>query len=270
MRKLKEEGLCFMRLHIVLKSPYVFDVADEEGFFLEAEAPAIFRLPSPERAALNVERMVKSYRNHPSVLVWSVSNELHWKGVPEPGDLIALCHRLDPTRPAFASDFSGWSVLGDVICHHYNTFQVFDEWRKHGPGKPMIWDEFGWIWPWDRPVTTGPSGYEYSSQDRSGSGLWNDASKEIRARHRVFRKRQELCREQSSDLRLVPLGLFAEFPPLSALQQLPAHQTGNPVHGRSPRTAPQNHQTRVEFREHMDPTLPEWEPNPGYDIISRS
>jgi hypothetical protein len=268
IRELKKEGLCFMRLHTMVKSAYVFDVADEEGFFLEAEAPHHFRLPSPERGALNVERLVKAYRNHPSVLVWSVANELHWKGIPEPGALIDVCRRLDPTRPAFASDFSGWSVLGDVLGHHYNTFQVFDEWEKFGPGKPMIWDEFGWIWPMDRPVTTGPSGYEYCSQDRSGAGLWNDAAEQIRAGIEFF----EGGRDFAGSIHRISVWCpwdysqnFHRYQPFNNFQPLRPDDAS--VDGR-PGLYPKVIKPGSTFVNVWDRTLPKWEPNPGYDVIA--
>jgi hypothetical protein len=268
IRELKKEGLCFMRLHTMVKSAYVFDIADEEGFFLEVEGPHHFRLPPPERAALNVDRLVRAYRNHPSVLVWSVSNELHWKGVPEPGDLIALCRRLDPTRPAFASDFSGWSVLGDVIGHHYNTFQVFDEWGKFGPEKPMIWDEFGWIWPMDRPVTTGPSGYEYCSQDRSGAGLWNDAAEQIRAGIEFFQDGSNFGGSNHRISVWCPWDYsqnFHRYQPFNNFQPLrPDYRS---VEGRSG-LYPKVIKPGSTFVNVWDPTLPEWEPNPGYDVIA--
>jgi len=268
IRELKKEGLCFMRLHTMVKSAYVFDIADEEGFFLEVEAPHHFRLPPPERAALNVERLVKAYRNHPSVLVWSVSNELHWKAVPEPGDLIALCRRLDPTRPAFASDFSAWSVLGDVIGHHYNTFQVFDEWGKYGPDKPMIWDEFGWIWPMDRPVTTGPSGYEYCSQDRSGAGLWNDAAEQIRAGIEFFQDGSNFGGSNHRISVWCPWDYsqnFHRYQPFNNFQ--PLRPNARSVEGR-PGLYPKVIKPGSTFVNVWDPTLPEWEPNPGYDVIA--
>ena len=268
IRELKKEGVCFMRLHTMVKSANVFDVADEEGFLLEAEAPHHFRLPTPERAALNVERLVRSYRNHPSVLVWSVSNELHWKGIPEPGQLIALCHRLDPTRPAFASDFSGWSILGDVIGHHYNTFQVFDEWEKFGPEKPMIWDEFGWIWPWDRPVTTGPSGYEYSSQDRSGAGLWNDGSEEIRAGIEFFEEGRNFAGSNHRISVWCPWDYsqnFHRYQPFNNFQPL---KPDAPATEGLPGLHPKVIKPGCSFVNIWDPTLPEWEPNPGYDLIA--
>ena len=268
MRKLRQEGLGFMRLHTMVKSAYVFDIADEEGMLLEAEAPHHFKLPSPERAALNVERLVTAYRNHPSVLAWSVSNELHWKGVPEPGYLIDLCHRLDPTRPAFASDFSGWSVLGDVIGHHYNTLQVFDEWAKFGPDKPMIWDEFGWIWPMDRMVTSGPSGYEYSSQDRSGAALWHDAAEEIRSGIEFFQDGKDFAGSVHRLAVWSPWDYsqnFHRYQPFGNFQTQALDDSG--ADGK-PGFHPRYLKPGASFVNVWDPTLPEWEPNPGYDVLA--
>lgn len=268
IRELKKEGVCFMRLHTMVKSAATFDVADEEGFLLEAEAPHHFKLPSVERSSFNVEHLVKAYRNHPSVFIWSVANELHWKGDPEPGYLIELCHQLDPSRPAFASDFSGWSVLGDVVGHHYNTVQVFEEWEKFGPNKPMIWDEFGWVWPWDRPVSSGPAGYEYASQDPSGADLWHDAAEEIRMGIDFFQNGKTFANELHRVTMWSPWDYsqnFHRYQPFNNFQNLQLkHAKIEGVPGIKPVVI----KPGSSFVNVWDPTLPAWESNPGYDVIA--
>jgi len=177
-KEMKSLGVDFMRLHTNTKDQTLYDVADEQGILLESEASHFFRLPSQDRAKQHMTRLILSQRNHPSVLVWSVSNELRWQHVAEPGYLIDLAHDLDPSRPAFASDFSQFSVLGDILGHHYDTMQVFDEWEKFGPGKPMIWDELGDIWQHDRKLANGSAGVEVSAQDYA-SGIWPDGHDQI-------------------------------------------------------------------------------------------
>ena len=267
IKELKKEGVSFLRLHTMVKSAATFEVADEEGFLLEVEAPHHFILSSPERNCFNVEHLVKAYRNHPSVLVWSVSNELHWRGTPEPGYLIDLCHQLDPTRPAFASDFSGWSVLGDVLGHHYDTYQVFDEWAQFGPDKPMVWDEFGWIWPWDRPVASGSAGYEYASTDVSGAGLWRD-SEEIRQGIEFFQNGKTFSNELHRINVWCPWDYsenFHRYQPVNNFNTLALSH--DQIEG-SPGIKPAFIKPGCSFINIWDPTLPAWEPNPGYDVIA--
>ena len=50
----------------------------------------------------DIRNLVLNHRNHPSIIMWSVGNEIpeQWKpeGVKRYKDLIALCHKYDPSR----------------------------------------------------------------------------------------------------------------------------------------------------------------------------
>ena len=179
IRQLKSQGVELMRLHDLPRHKEIYDAADEMGFLLISEACHHFRLPPDDMAKAHMEHLVKWLRNHPSVMMWSVANELHWRNFPEPVFLIDLCHRLDPTRPAFNSDFCEWSRHGDVLSKHYDASAVWTDWEKFGPDKPMLWDEIGNVWQQDRPLKTGPAGYEISSQDVA-TGIWRDGWEQLR------------------------------------------------------------------------------------------
>jgi len=140
---------------------------------LLSEASHHFRMPPDDLAKAHMEHLVKWLRNRPSVMMWVVANELHWRNFPEPVFLIELCRQLDPTRPAYNSDFCEWSRHGDVLSKHYDATAVWSDWQKFGPDKPMVWDEIGNVWQQDRPLKTGPAGYEISSQDVA-TGIWRD------------------------------------------------------------------------------------------------
>lgn len=118
-------------------------LADREGFLVIDEIPAVSlhfgdgeqnvraRL---EQCRRDVRDLVARDKNHPAVVLWSVSNEAMPQridfsgGAPPPADpvatdflrgLVELAHELDPTRPATLVAVMGapieWLALGDVV-----------------------------------------------------------------------------------------------------------------------------------------------------------
>lgn len=59
-----------------------------------------------EWAKKDLTAMIKRDRNHPSVIMWSIGNEIREQGMPEGKEmtrfLTKICHDLDPTRPVSA------------------------------------------------------------------------------------------------------------------------------------------------------------------------
>ena len=59
-----------------------------------------------EWAEKDLTAMIKRDRNHPSVIMWSIGNEIREQGMPEGKKmtrfLTKICHDLDPTRPVSA------------------------------------------------------------------------------------------------------------------------------------------------------------------------
>ena len=57
-------------------------------------------------AEKDLTAMIKRDRNHPSVIMWSIGNEIREQGMPEGKEmtrfLTKICHNLDPTRPVSA------------------------------------------------------------------------------------------------------------------------------------------------------------------------
>jgi beta-galactosidase/beta-glucuronidase len=92
----------------------LLDSADELGMFIECEAPFCW---SPgdghvELVCRQTAEMVVAYRNHPSVILWSVANESGWG--PNFIASSKLIHHLDPTRPRI---FNTW----------YREVQLYEE-----------------------------------------------------------------------------------------------------------------------------------------------
>ncbi len=114
----------------------------------------------------HLESLVRRDRNHPSVIIWSMQNEMRWvdgrDGYREamPG-LTRLMKSLDPTRPV-SYDGDNRLVPADwceIISMHYNIDGTVASWNKE---KPLIFGEHGayhYISPQTCTDLAGPQAY---------------------------------------------------------------------------------------------------------------
>jgi len=128
------------RLHAHPHPPIYLDIADEEGILITGETGLHGSLgdqasESPEyweNAEDHVRRFIKRDKNHPSLILWSVENEMRWnnKGTAFNGKTLIetelprlkkLFNTLDPTRPAYhEGDSSLWNEKSQtIISRHY-------------------------------------------------------------------------------------------------------------------------------------------------------
>ncbi len=114
-------------------SAYPKDAADEAGF--EASVKASLR------------DMIRIHRNHPSIIVWSMDNEVFFSdGSVMPKvqsflrELVAYSHELDPTRPAGIGGCQRGDLhnLGDVAGQNGDGARLFPN-----PGVPSVVTEYG-------------------------------------------------------------------------------------------------------------------------------
>ena len=110
---LKDMGVNAIRTSHNMPAPELVDLCDEMGIMMMIEPfdDWGFRPKSPngygavfnEWAEKDITNMVEQYRNHPSVVMWSIGNEVpsQWGpvGMEELEMLQGLIHTLDPTRP---------------------------------------------------------------------------------------------------------------------------------------------------------------------------
>ena len=122
---LKDMGANAIRTAHNMPAPELVELCDEMGFMLMIEPfdDWSFRPKSPngygrifkEWAERDITNMVEHYRNSPSVVMWSVGNEVpsQWgpDGVQELTMLQDLIHSLDPTRPVTC----GMNKIGPVL-----------------------------------------------------------------------------------------------------------------------------------------------------------
>ena len=114
-------------------SAYPTDPADEAGF--EASVRASLR------------DMIRIHRNHPSIVVWSMSNEPFFSDgsvMPQVRrflkELVAYSHELDPTRPAAIGGAQRGEIdkLGDIAGYNGDGARLFPD-----PGIPNVISEYG-------------------------------------------------------------------------------------------------------------------------------
>lgn len=155
-------------------SAYPVNKADEDDF---------------EKSALQqLREMIRIHRNHPSIVVWSMSNEAFFSA-PEamPGvrrllkRMVDLSHQLDPTRPAAVGGaqrpLGGERIdkIGDIAGYNGDGATQSD---FQNPGIANVVSEYGSITA-DRPGEYGPGWGDLKKDDgwkgrtwRSGQAIW--------------------------------------------------------------------------------------------------
>ncbi len=269
-RELKQRGVNFLRLHVYPKHRDLYRAADEVGIMLMGEPAFHFLVPEKtdadkEFAKDHLGRMIDHLRIHPSIIMWSVSNELRWRGGGEKPWLVEYGRSQDPTRPVFSSDFSAFSTHGDLIGHHYNTDTVFEEWEEHGPDKPMIWDECGEVWQPKRPLHNGSAGYETACQDYA-TGTYRDGCTEIQYAMDLIREGRTFAGQHHRVNAVVPWDLgyvFFRWQPMNRFRGICMASTNPESAGLQPtQILPFSSPLNI-----WDPTLPVYEPNPGFYLF---
>ncbi|MGD8176412.1 glycoside hydrolase family 2 protein [Marinimicrobium sp. ARAG 43.8] len=113
MQMIKDLGANFVRLGHYPQDPEIYRAADELGLILWDELPWCRGGMGGEQWQDNTERLLRQQiaqnRNHPSIVFWSLGNEIYWEeDFPGGGDpeklnpylqhLNDIAHDLDPTR----------------------------------------------------------------------------------------------------------------------------------------------------------------------------
>lgn len=146
---LKDLNMNYVRTHTFPHSPLFMDLADEMGILVAAESGWFFgttyAIESPEfwekGSVDHVRKHVARDKNHPSVILWSVGNEVRWAGdrpiiMREMPKLRTLYESLDPTRIVYHDgDSSLWDEHTQALAsRHYGRECVGEEgWDRTGP-----------------------------------------------------------------------------------------------------------------------------------------
>jgi beta-glucuronidase len=172
----KAVGATVLRTHYPMH-PYIHELADREGLLIWSEIPVyalktryLKRESVRELAAKELRKNIEANVNHPSVMLWSIANELSSKPGPVQGDYIKravqTAHDIDPTRPtaiAFAgypttgcqteyaplgvlgvNDYFGWYPgPGGILFDRAGLSPYLDQLRKCYPHQALVVSEFG-------------------------------------------------------------------------------------------------------------------------------
>lgn len=162
-----ELGATTIRLAHYQNDQYFYDLCDERGLIVWAEIPYISsHMPGGRANTVSqmTELIVQNY-NHPSIVVWGLSNEITMRGASDP-DLLEnhrilndLCHALDKTRLTTLVALSTCSMneeyihIPDVVSynHYFGWYggdtdmngPWFDKFHKKYPDTPIGCSEYG-------------------------------------------------------------------------------------------------------------------------------
>lgn len=161
-----EVGATTIRLAHYQHDRYFYDLCDEKGLVIWAEIPYISKhMPGGRENTISQmkELIIQNY-NHPSIVVWGLSNEISMAGADS--DLIEnhkilndLCHKLDKTRLTTIAVVSMCGIddpyikIPDVVSynHYFGWYggdtsmngPWFDDFHAKYPDIPIGMSEYG-------------------------------------------------------------------------------------------------------------------------------
>jgi len=155
---LKSMGCNAIRTSHNPPAPELLELCDQMGFLVMDEAFDMWRkkknkydysIDFDQWHEQDLTDMVMRDRNHPSVFMWSIGNEIREQfdstGIDITRELVSIVNELDPTRPVTAA-LSEWnpeknfmyrSGALDVVGLNYHH-EVYADFQKHFPGQSMI------------------------------------------------------------------------------------------------------------------------------------
>ena len=184
-------------------APELLELCDKMGFIVMDEVfdmwkksknPYDYSTQWDKWHVRDLEDQIKRDRNHPSVFIWSIGNEIpeqsEESGAAIATELAGITKKLDATRPITAAmnppdkkNLIASSKALDLIGYNY-AHDTYEQHRENFPGIPFIATETtsaletrGYydtksdtikLWPkqWDIPLTTGNPGNTVSAYDQ--------------------------------------------------------------------------------------------------------
>ncbi len=197
LKALRELGVNAIRTAHNPPAPEFLDLCDRMGFLVMLEFfdcwvsrknANDYHLYFKEWSQTDLRDGILRDRNHPSVILYSVGNEIHDTTKPEVAKpilrgLVDICHATDPTRPVTQALFrpnvsgdytNGLADMLDVIGTNYRDQELLDAWKAK-PGRKIVGTEQGherstWLACRDNPQHSGQflwAGIDYLGESRS-------------------------------------------------------------------------------------------------------
>lgn len=201
---LKEYGCNAIRCSHNQPSAEFLDMCDRMGFIVIDEAfdkwkSGYYEKYFDEWWERDLANMILRDRNHPSIVLWSIGNELQeaWnsddEGVERATMLRDFVHALEPTRPVNIAGQNGhqskFSTVADVVGYNYLEARMLNDHKKY-PEKPFLITEelpyyhgeegniraYSTLNPWniirDNDFIAG--GFIWTGVDHIGESSWPD------------------------------------------------------------------------------------------------
>ena len=150
MELIREVGANTIRLAHYQHDQYFYDLCDKVGMIVWAEIPYISEhlTNGNENTITQMKELIVQNYNHPSIVVWGVSNEITISGRRLKKQMLAnhhvlndLCHEMDPTRPTTLACYA--------MCIHWNPVAHITDlvgWNLYlGWYVPFLWLNDLWI-----------------------------------------------------------------------------------------------------------------------------
>jgi beta-galactosidase len=207
LKELRKLGVNAIRTAHNPPAPEFLDLCDRMGFLVMdemfdcwtvAKNPYDYHLYFNDWSQTDERDSILRDRNHPSIVLYSVGNEIH--DTPQAdkakkilAGLVAVAHEADPTRPVTQALFrpnashdydDGLADMLDVVGTNYRDNELLAAQRAHPTwkiiGTEQRHDRQTWLWLRDNPSHSGQflwSGMDYLGESRrwpivvAGSGL---------------------------------------------------------------------------------------------------
>jgi len=155
VKTMKAMGCDAIRTAHNMPSQWQMDICDSLGMMVMAESFDMWVYPKCKNgyarffrkwADRDIENLVVAHRNHPSIVMWSIGNEIPEQGMAGGREMAMhlqdLCHQLDPTRPvtqgmdrAESALSTGFAQTMDVPGFNYRV-------HKYDKNISQLWHGF--------------------------------------------------------------------------------------------------------------------------------